>query len=97
MSIASAIRRELLWLLIGLPAGALLLPVLIWLVGARVFGAYAGGETGDLVRRFFQNLGQGDSASWLVALGPYAGLLLLRLALRLLRRPTPVEPAPEQP
>ena len=81
------IRRELLWLLVGLPLGLLLLPVLIYLVGMRAFGPYAGGEAGDLVHGFFQGLGRGDLSSWLVGVGPYAGLLLLRLMIRGFRSP----------
>ena len=91
MSTASAIRRELLWLLIGLPLGLLLLPVLIWLVGARTFGPYAGGEAGDLVNHFFQGLGQGAPTFWLVAVGPYVGLLLLRVLVQAFRGPAGVE------
>jgi len=64
-------RRELLWLLIALVVGVLLLPPLIWLVGSRVFGPYAGGGSRDLVDHFFVGLGQGRAALWLVALGPY--------------------------
>ncbi len=85
MTTASAIRRELLWLIIGIPLGVLLLPVLIWLVGARVFGPYAGGEVGDLVSHFFRGLGQGEPAFWLVAVGPYVCLLLLRVLIQAIR------------
>jgi hypothetical protein len=87
MTTASHIRRELLWLLIGLPLGLLLLPVLIFLAGMRVFGPYAGGEAGDLVNGFLRGLGQGEPACWLVAVGPYLVLLLLRLMVRGFRAP----------
>jgi hypothetical protein len=81
----ATLRRELLWALIGLPVGVLLLPPLIWLVGSRVFGAYAGGGTRDLVDHFFRGLGQGQQAFWIVALGPYLVLIALRLTLGALR------------
>ena len=84
------VRRELLWLLIGLPVGVLLLPPLIWLVGSHVFGPYAGGNTRDLADHFFRGLGQGQQAFWIVALGPYVAILTLRLTLagiRAARRP----------
>ena len=68
-------------MLIGLPVGLLLLPPLIWLVGSRVFGAYAGGGTRDLVDHFFRGLAQGQQAFWIVALGPYLALVVLRLTL----------------
>jgi hypothetical protein len=89
MNIAT-VRREFLWLLIGLPVGVLLLPPLIWLVGSRLFGPYAGGNTRDLVDHFFRGLGQGQQAFWIVALGPYLAILILRLTLagfRAARRP----------
>jgi hypothetical protein len=77
----ATLRRELLWLLIGLPVGVLLLPPLIWLVGSHVFGPYAGGGTRDLVDHFFRGLAQGQQAFWIVALGPYVVLIALRLTL----------------
>jgi hypothetical protein len=86
----AAVRRELLWLLIALPLGLILLPPLIWVVGSRVFGAYAGGSTRDLVDHFFRGLGAGQQAFWIVALGPYLVILTLRVtlaAVRSLRRP----------
>jgi hypothetical protein len=79
------VRREFLWLLIALPVGVLLLPPLIWLVGSHVFGAYAGGNTRDLIDHYFQGLGRGQQAFWIVALGPYLALLILRLTLAGLR------------
>lgn len=86
----ATVRREVLWLLIGLPIGVLLLPPLIWLLGSRVFGPYGGGNTRDLVDHFFRGLGQGQQAFWIVALGPYVAILTLRLTLaglRAVRRP----------
>jgi hypothetical protein len=81
----ATLRRELLWALIALPVGVLLLPPLIWLVGSRVFGTYAGGGTRDLVDHFFRGLGQGQQAFWIVALGPYLFLIALRLTLGAVR------------
>ena len=91
MSLSGApIRREFLWLLIALPVGVLLLPPLIWLVGSRVFGPYAGGNTRDLVDHYFQGLGHAHQAFWIVALGPYLAIVTVRLtaaAVRAVRRP----------
>ncbi len=81
----ATLRRELLWVLIALPLGVLLLPPLVYLVGSRVFGAYAGGGTRDLVDHFFRGLGQGQQAFWIVALGPYLVLVALRLTLGAVR------------
>jgi len=81
----ATLRRELLWLLIGLPIGVLLLPPLIYLVGSRVFGSYAGGGTRELVDHFFRGLSQGQQAFWIVALGPYLVLIVLRLTVGAVR------------
>jgi hypothetical protein len=81
----ATLRRELLWMLIALPVGLLLLPPLIWFVGSHVFGAYAGGNTRDLVDHFFRGLSQGQQAFWMVALGPYVFLIALRLTLGAVR------------
>ena len=75
------LRRELLWVLIGLVVGLLLLPPLIWLVGSHVFGPYAAGNTRDLVDRFYGGLAQGQQATWIVALGPYVVIVVLRLTV----------------
>ncbi len=83
------VRREFLWALIGLAAGLLLLPPLIWEAGSHVFGPYARGGTRDLVDQFFRGLSQGEQAIWIVALGPYLAILTLRLtvaAIRAVRR-----------
>jgi hypothetical protein len=89
-SSGATIRREFLWILVALPVGVLLLPPLIWLVGSRVFGPYAGGSTRDLVDHFFRGLGRGQQAFWIIALGPYLAALTVRLtgaAIRAVRRP----------
>jgi hypothetical protein len=85
----ATVRRELLWILIALPVGVLLLPPLIWLVGSRVFGPYAGGGSRELVGHFFAGLRQGQAALWLVALGPYlvvSAARMTRAGMRAVRR-----------
>ena len=77
----ATIRREALWVLIALPVGVLLLPPLVWLVGSRVFGPYAGGSLRDLMDHFFRGLGEGQQALWILALGPCLLILTLRLTL----------------
>ncbi len=74
-------RREALWILIAVVAGLLLLPPLIFLLGSRVFGPYAAGSTRDLVDHFYQGLGHGEKAVWVVALGPLLVIITLRLTL----------------
>jgi hypothetical protein len=91
---AATARRELLWIVIALVVGVLLLPPLIWLVGSRVFGPYAGGGSRDLVAHFFVGLGQGRPALWLVALGPYLVISALRVTRAAMRA---VRAEPESP
>lgn len=81
--------RELLWLLAAAAVGVLLLPPLIYVVGRRIFGAYAAGGMGDLMGHFFSGLSRGDGAFWIVASGPYVIICLARLLGRLLWRRTP--------
>ncbi|HTY48441.1 MAG TPA: hypothetical protein VMB48_01975 [Steroidobacteraceae bacterium] len=81
--------RELLWLLAAAAAGVLVVPPLIYMVGRRVFGAYAGGGMRDLMGHFFAGLGQGILAFWVAAAGPYVMITLLRLLAWLLWRRTP--------
>ena len=83
-----ALLRELLWLLAAAGAGVLVLPPLIYLVGRRVFGAYAAGGAGDLMGHFFSGLAQGGTAFWAVAAGPYVIISLARLLTRSLWRRT---------
>jgi hypothetical protein len=76
-----AVRRELLWILIGLVTGLLLLPPLIWLAGSHVFGPYAAGNARDLVDHFYRGLAAGQQSIWIVALGPYLAIVVLRLTV----------------
>jgi hypothetical protein len=88
----SPVMRELLWLLAAALTGVLLLPPLIYAAGVRTFGAYAAGGARDLMSHFFQGLGQGGLAFWMVAAGPYVFITLARLAGHLLRRGPGQEP-----
>jgi hypothetical protein len=74
------LRRELLILAAGLAVGLFVMPALIFEVGSRTLGSYAGGGLGALVKAFLRGLAGGAPAFWAVALGPY----LLAMALRLL-------------
>lgn len=78
----STASRELRYFLLVGGAGFLVLPFLVYFVGAATLGPYAGGLraflqtlTGDLVRF--------TPAAWILLLGPY----LLFQALRVLTRP----------
>ena len=72
------LTRELLTLGLCLVLGLLLMPVLIWLVGKAELGPYANGGLGSLLGDYYVTLAKGSLAFWLVALGPYGALWLLR-------------------
>lgn len=86
-------RPELLLPLAALAAGLLLLPLLIWLAGTRVLGAYTRASEGPaagplgLYADYYSALAHGVPAFWAAALGPLALVLLGRALLRLLRGP----------
>ncbi|HTP39821.1 MAG TPA: hypothetical protein VMI92_09640 [Steroidobacteraceae bacterium] len=77
--------RELLRLGIALVLGCVIVPALIWWVGKLILGPYAHGGLLALWGDFFAGLAHASFPFWLVALGPYALLWLLRLWLALLR------------
>lgn len=82
--------RELLLLGLALLCGLVVMPLLIWVGGNRVLGPYTHGQNLHagpfaLLGDFFVGLAHGASIFWVVALGPLAILLLLRLFIRLLR------------
>jgi hypothetical protein len=79
-------QRELLALGVCLGAGLLLMPPLIWSIGSAKLGPYAGGGLFALWRDYLLALIRGSVAFWLVALGPYAALWLLRAARFWFRR-----------
>jgi hypothetical protein len=80
-------RRELILAAVALLVGIAGIPPLIFLVGSRAFGPYAGGGgLGAFMERFFKGLAGGSVAFWMVALGPYVALVLVRLLVVLARR-----------
>lgn len=80
------LTRQLLALAICLAIGVLLMPALIWAVGSWKLGPYASGGLLALYGDYLLALLRGSLAYWLVALGPYAALWLLRGARYALRR-----------
>jgi hypothetical protein len=85
-----AIRRELILLAVALGFGVLAVPPLLWLAGARALGPYPGGGVGAIVANFFRGLATGSLGFWVVALGPYLLLTVLR-ALIAIARASPAE------
>jgi len=72
------LRRELLTLAICLAIGLLVMPILIWVVGSTQLGPYTNGGIGRLLADYYLALAKGSLAYWLVALGPYVAVWLLR-------------------
>jgi hypothetical protein len=82
----SGARHEVMAFGICLALGLLVMPLLIWLVGSARLGPYANGGLLALWHDYLLALVHGSLAFWLVALGPYSGLWLMRGARRWLRR-----------
>jgi hypothetical protein len=80
------LRREVLIILVALACGVAVLPPIIFLVGSKTLGAYAGGDIRGFMENFFKGLAQGGFAFWAVALAPYVLTVLLRLLIQLVRR-----------
>jgi len=86
----SRLQRELLLYAFLVLGGALLMPLLIWVVGNRVLGPYTHGQNAHagalaLLGDFLVGLVHGSAVFWAVALGPAALLLLVRLFVLLFR------------
>jgi len=73
--------REAWILALGLLAGAVLLPVVIYACGIAFLGSYPGAGLGRTFATILLGLRTGSWAAWIVFLGPYLWLQLLR-ALR---------------
>jgi hypothetical protein len=79
-------RRELIILGVALATGLLVLPPLIYLAGSRAFGPYAGGGLMGLLGNFWRGLVAGGVGFWIVALAPYALILITRITFGVARR-----------
>jgi hypothetical protein len=82
---AKTIRRELILLLILLPAGLLLLPAAVYIVGSAIFGAFGGDGFGDFFGMLMGELQNGEPAVWFLVLSPYIVWQLLRLTFGAVR------------
>ena len=72
------LKRELLTLALCLAVGLVVMPILIWVVGSSQLGPYTNGGLVSLLGDFYVALFKGSFAYWLVALGPYTALWVLR-------------------
>jgi hypothetical protein len=82
---AKTIRRELMLLLILLPAGLLLLPAAVYIVGSVIFGAFGGSGFGGFFGMLMGELQRGEPAVWFLVLSPYIVWQLLRLTFGAVR------------
>jgi len=86
----SRLRRELIIFGGALIIGLIGVPLAIWLVGNRILGPYPHGTNTHagplaLLGDFFAGLSHGWITFWVVALGPAAIILFVRVAFALLR------------
>ena len=73
-------------LVILLACGLFVAPFIIWAIGTAVLGPYANGSPFALLVDFFTGLKSGSAVYWLVVLGPYVFVMLLRLAWHVMRQ-----------
>lgn len=80
------LRRELNFLAGAFLVGIVLMPLLIYVAGVLTLGPYSSGGLGSFLGDFFLGLVRGWPAAWAIAIGPYAGVMLIRGARLILRR-----------
>jgi len=74
------LRREALLLAVLAGFGLLVLPALVYLVGQQLLGEYSPGATmGTFYADFYGHLGAFSIWAWLLSLGPWLAVQLLRL------------------
>jgi hypothetical protein len=73
-------NKEIAILVAALAVGALLGPMIVFLVGQAVFGPYAGGAgMGTFYGQFWRELANADPIPWMMLISPYLLLQWLRL------------------
>jgi hypothetical protein len=82
---APLLRREALIAGVCLFAGLLVMPLLIWMIGRSTLGDYSHGGPFALLGDYLAGLARAELAFWVVLLGPYGFVLLLRAILRAAR------------
>lgn len=80
------LNREARLLLGALIFGAVGLPLLVWITGRIALGPYANGGMFAILSDFFTLLYSGSIAAWILLLGPYVLLGVLRAAAALFRK-----------
>ena len=89
------LRFELIFASACVGFGLLVLPALIYWMGAMMLGPY-GEEAGlgAFYLDFFRDLAEPSARAWTLLLGPFATLSVLRLIFRKSPRSMPAEPDP---
>lgn len=83
-------RREIAIGAAGLGFGLLVLPFAIYLVGQPIIGDYGGGGPMELAERIWMDALSLEASAWLLVLGPYAIVQLVRATVKLWRRRAPL-------
>ena len=73
-----SMNRELIGLAVGLVFGLAVAPPLVWVVGSKALGPYAGGGIGAFLAAFYRGLWSGTFGYWMIVVGPYLVALLVR-------------------
>jgi len=78
-------KRELTIASVLLAGGLFVIPVAVYLVGQRLFGEYGDGSGGvlTLAEKIWGDFLTLRPAAWILVLGPYLTVLLLRAVRRL--------------
>ena len=84
--IARILKRESLFALVLLSAGAALLPAAVYGVGFLIFGSYPDGLPA-FYREIWGSLAVGNPGTWFLVLSPYLVVTATRLTWRGLRYP----------
>jgi hypothetical protein len=76
-------KRELTIASALLAGGLFLIPIAVYVVGQRLFGEYMGGDVLALAEEIWGDFLTLRPAAWVLVLGPYLTVLLLRALRRL--------------
>ena len=91
VNVKDRVRKELVLFLVLFLTGLLILPLLIYVVGKAVFGAYEGAGFMTFYGTLHSELRSGQMVVLFLMLSPYLVWQLLRLTLWAFRRPGPHE------
>ena len=89
------VRFELIFASVCLAFGLFVVPAAIYGVGTLLLGPYVAG-LGTFYMNFFGDLATPMGRAWLIAVGPLALVLILRLLLRRRPRSEPADTAVQQ-